>query len=98
MCRLENGEEPGDPIARRTHVVVWRPEFDVVHSVIEADEAAALRCAAQGSTFAEVCEAFASRDSAVEAALAAIGSWFNDGMIAAVEEPAPLRSSPRVLL
>jgi hypothetical protein len=87
--RLENDEEPGDPTCVATHIVVWRPEFEVLHSVVEADEAEGVRLALEGRTFAEVCEAFAARASPVEAAFNAIGSWFTEGMIAAVERPGP---------
>lgn len=81
---LEAGCEPVAPVERPTFAVVWRRGFDVFHAEIDADEARALDRARAGGPFAAVCEAFSGRGQPAEAALEAIGSWFTEGMVAAV--------------
>ena len=82
---LEDGKTPLSPRNGPTAVAVWRRDFVVFHAGIAADEAAALHRAMSGATLGEVCEAFADRGDAVQAALSAVASWFAEEWIAAPE-------------
>lgn len=82
---LENGEPAGAPVAERTAVVVWRAGFDVFHGRVEPDEARALEAARGGAPLALVCAAFEQRPDPAAAAFAALGSWFDEGWIAAID-------------
>ncbi len=83
---LEDGAPPSAPRAEPTAVAVWRKGFVVFHAGIAPDEAVALRRAMSGAPLGEVCEAFAERPDAVQAALSAVASWFAEEWIAAPEE------------
>ncbi len=80
---LEDGEPPGAPSPHEESVAVWRKEFEVFHASLDADEEQALAMARAGELLGTVCEAFAQRPDAVEAAFRAISSWFADGWIRA---------------
>ncbi len=82
---LVDGARAGPPSPREDSVAIWRKGFDVVHASIEADEARAVDLARSGEQLGTVCEAFAARPDAVEAAFGAISSWFAEGWIRAVE-------------
>ena len=82
---LEDGKAVPLPRPQPTAVAVWRREFVVFHVCLAAEEALALRRAMSGATLGEVCEAFTDRADAVQAALAAIASWFAEEWIAAPE-------------
>jgi hypothetical protein len=76
-------------------ILVWREGLDVRYRPLEADEALALREAASGKPFGEICAllAFARPAEPAEgvAMTAAhfLGSWFADGLIvAAAPQPA----------
>ena len=84
---LEDGEPPGAPSPHEESVAVWRKEFEVFHASLDADEEQALAMARAGELLGTVCEAFAQRPDAVEAAFRAISSWFADGWIRAWETP-----------
>ena len=86
---LEEGARPGPPSPHRQCVAVWRKEFDVLHAPIDDDEAQALALARSGEPLGAVCEAFAQRSDAVEAAFRAISSWFVEGWILAEPEETP---------
>jgi hypothetical protein len=85
---IEDRETVPPPAAQPREVVVWRPEWEAVHTVLETDEAEALARAARDAPLAQICEAFAARPSAAAAAFDALRSWFDEGWIAAVE-PGP---------
>ncbi len=87
--RLEAGEAPGPPIPGPVAMVVWRQGFDVYHSVVTADEATALSCAAEGRPLGEICAAFSRRPSPAEAAFGALTSWLADRWVAAVTMDGP---------
>jgi hypothetical protein len=78
---LERGDPAGPPSHRDESVAVWRKGFEVFHASVEADEARALALASSGEPLGVVCEAFADRSDAVEAAFRAISSWFAEGWI-----------------
>lgn len=84
---LEDGAPAGPPSPRPETVVVWRKDFEVFHAAIDADEARALGQALSGEPLGVVCEAFAERPDAVEAAFRAVSSWFAEGWIRAEEAP-----------
>jgi hypothetical protein len=86
---LEEGAAPGQPLQQQQWVAVWRKEFDVLHAPIDDDEAQALALARLGEPLGAVCEAFARRSDAVEAAFRAISSWFVEGWILAGPEETP---------
>jgi hypothetical protein len=84
---LEDGA-PAVPVSpHQESVAVWRKEFEVFHAAIDADEARALGLALSGEPLGVVCEAFARRPDAVEAAFGAISSWFAERWIRAEEVP-----------
>ncbi|HYV67811.1 MAG TPA: DNA-binding domain-containing protein [Myxococcales bacterium] len=83
----EDGARPGPPSPRNEQVAVWRKDFEVLHAPIDADEARALELARAGEPLGVVCEAFAERPDAVEAAFRAISSWFAEGWIRAEGAP-----------
>ena len=79
---------PAVPVSpRQESVAVWRKDFEVFHAAIDADEARALELALSGEPLGVVCEAFAQRPDAVEAAFRAISSWFAERWIRAAEVP-----------
>jgi hypothetical protein len=78
---LEAGAPVGPPSPRRVAIAVWRKGFEVFHASVESDEAMALSLARSGEPLGVVCDAFASRPDAVEAAFRAISSWFAEGWI-----------------
>lgn len=78
---LESGTQPPAQSRKMSAVAVWRPEFDVVHGELEADEAQALAALLSGATVGEALEAFVSREDAGEAALKALRSWFAEGWV-----------------
>jgi hypothetical protein len=82
---LDEGSPAGPPSPRDHTVAVWRKGFEVLHAPIERDEAAALALAQSGELLGIVCEAFAGRPDAVEAAFTAISSWFVEGWVLAAE-------------
>ena len=86
---LEEGAPPGPASPQHQWVAVWRKEFDVLHAPIDDDEAQALALARLGEPLGAVCEAFARRSDAVEAAFRAISSWFVEGWILAGPEETP---------
>jgi hypothetical protein len=84
---LEDGAPPVPVSPRQESVAVWRREFEVFHEAIDADEARALGLALSGEPLGVVCEAFAQRPDAVEAAFRAVSSWSAEGWIRAGEVP-----------
>jgi hypothetical protein len=84
---LEDGAPPVPVSPRQESVAVWRREFEVFHEAIDADEARALGLALSGEPLGVVCEAFAQRPDAVEAAFRAISSWFAERWILAADVP-----------
>lgn len=85
---LEAGEAPPAPSERPEAVAVWRSGFDVLHAALTPEEGEALGRALAGEPLGDVCEAFAERADAAEAAFAAVSSWVDDGWIAGVDAPA----------
>lgn len=82
---LEQGLPPAPPSVHEESIAVWRKGFEVLHAPIDADEAQALARAREGEPLATVCEAFANRPDALDAAFRAISSWFAEGWIRAAE-------------
>lgn len=78
---IEDGIALPPPCRAEVDVAVWRKEFEVFHAVLAADEARALERAMAGEAFGAVCEPFAERDDAVEAAFRAVASWFAEGWV-----------------
>ena len=74
------GEEALHP-ERRQAVAVFRKSEAVHQAPLSELEAEALRRALAGANVAEVCEAFASEEAPVEAALRALVEWVNDGWV-----------------
>lgn len=90
---LEKNEPAPAPAAGPERLIVWRKGFDVFHVTVAEDEFQALEAVQARETVAMVCERFAGRgDDAAHAAFQAIGSWINEGMIAALREP-PLQDT-----
>ena len=86
---MEAGEAPPPPQAGPERLIVWRKGFEVFHVAVAEDEYQALKAVQARETVAQICERFAGRgDDAAHAAFQAIGSWLNEGMIAALREPA----------
>ncbi len=79
---LEAGEPAPEIPAQRTAMLVWRKGHEVFHVGLEADEARAIEALQQGESIGAACEAFADREDPAVAAFTAIGSWFNEGMVA----------------
>jgi len=95
---LEEGAPPGPPSPRHESIAVWRKGFDVLHAPIDDDEAQALTLARSGEPLGVICEAFAERPDAVEAAFRAISSWFAEGWIragVAASSPSPVAEGRR---
>lgn len=84
---LEAFALPPAPLPRQESVAIWRKDFEVLHAPIDADEARAFALARSGEPLGIVCEAFAERSDAVEAAFRAISSWFAERWIRAGDPP-----------
>jgi len=82
---LEDGAPVAPPSPRQESVAVWRKQFEVLHAPLDTEEARALTLARSGQPLGVVCEAFAERPDAVEAAFRAVSSWFAEDWIRAVE-------------
>ena len=80
---IEDGIPLPPPRRAEVDVAVWRKGFEVFHAVMAADEACAVERAMAGEPLAAVCEPFAGRDDAVDAAFGAIASWFSEGWVRA---------------
>ena len=78
---IEDGIPLPPPRRAEVDVAVWRKELEIFHAVLAADEARAVELALVGEPFGAVCEPFAERDDAVEAALRAVASWFAEGWV-----------------
>jgi hypothetical protein len=78
---IEDGVALPPPRRAEVDVAVWRKELEVFHAVLAADEARAVELALVGEPFGAVCEPFAGRDDAVEAAFRAVASWFAEGWV-----------------
>jgi len=71
-----------------THVRIWREGLQVFHRRLEPVELAALRAAARGERFAEVCEAAATvvgEDAAAAEVVRVLQRWLGDGMIVGLD-------------
>lgn len=78
---VEDGAALPPPGRAEVAVAVWRKELEVFHAVVAADEARAIERAMEGEPFGAVCEPFAGRDDAVDAAFRAVASWFAEGWV-----------------
>ncbi len=78
---IEDGAALPPPRRAEVAVAVWRKELEVFHAVLAADEARAVERAMAGEPFGAVCEPFAERDDAVDAAFRAVASWFAEGWV-----------------
>jgi len=77
--------ERADVAARPTRLRVWRQDFAVFHTAIDALEVDAFAVLTTGGTFAEICEAVAEHagpEAAAEQAGALLARWVDDGLIA----------------
>lgn len=84
---IENNLEVSPVVAEAQTVAVWRKEFSVLHSAVNAAEAKALALAMAGETLGEVCEAFAECDNPSEMAFTTLSSWFADGWVEEIQIP-----------
>lgn len=82
---IEEGEALPEADVGRTPLLVWRKGHEVFHVAIEHDEAMAIEALQRGDSIGAACEAFAERPDPAVAAFTAIGSWFNEGMVARVD-------------
>jgi hypothetical protein len=78
---VEDGTALPPPRRTELHVAAWRKGFEVFHAVLAADEARAAERAMAGEPLGAVCEPFAEREDAADAALRAIASWFAEGWV-----------------
>jgi hypothetical protein len=78
---VEDGAALPPPRRAKVEVAVWRKDFEVFHAVLAADEARAVERAMAGEPLGAVCEPFAERGGAVDAAFRAIASWFAEGWV-----------------
>jgi hypothetical protein len=78
---IEDGTALPPPRQAEVRVAVWRKEFEVFHAALAADEARALERAMAGDPLGAVCEPFADRDDAADAAFRAVASWFAEGWV-----------------
>ena len=71
-------------LAESRQVLVWRREERVLHRELEPVESAALRCALEGHSFAEVCLRIAAHlgDEAPEHAAGWLANWQRAGLLA----------------
>ncbi len=83
--RLEDGEPVDPPAPGPAAVAVWRSGFEVFHSSLPLDEAAALARARSGDSLASICAAFADREQPAAAAHAALSSWLSEGWVVGTE-------------
>jgi hypothetical protein len=75
------------PKRRSTTLRVWRHDFAVLHTAVDALEEAAFTALAGGRSFAEICEAVAEHappDAATEAGSLLV-RWIEDGLVAGVD-------------
>jgi hypothetical protein len=78
---IEDGAVPLPPRCAEVSVAVWRREFEVYHALLDADEARAVERVMMGYPLGAVCEPFAGREDAADAALRAVASWFVEGWV-----------------
>jgi hypothetical protein len=79
---LEDGNPAPPPAPGTRAIAVWRRGFEVFHTRLDSDEAAALRAVASGHTLSHVCALFAGREDPAQAAFKALTSWFHEEWIA----------------
>ena len=83
--QTQAGETPAEPHPAATCLRVWRQGWRVFHRQTDAVEVAALRAVQQEAAFADVCEGIAAFDSdahSAERAVALLGQWLTDGLLA----------------
>ena len=80
--------DAGDPVPEadvgKTPIIVWRKGHEVFHVAVPHDEAMAIEALQRGDSIGAACEAFAERPDPAVGAFTAIGSCFNEGMVASV--------------
>jgi hypothetical protein len=77
-----SAERAPAPSAGPERLLVWRQGFEVVHTVLADDEAAALDAVAAGAPLGEVFGVFAARADPAGASLRALLSWLDEGLVA----------------
>jgi len=82
---LDDEQPPPPPQRSPNEVAIWRKGFSVFHVVLTMEEAEALRRAMQGAPLEEVCAVYSHHDLPVQAAFAALSSWFGESWVAALE-------------
>ena len=85
-CADRDDDVPPSPEAARAFLV-WRRGFVVLHRAVSGPELVALERVRQGTTFADVCDAFSRAFPVEEAAarsVAALGQWIADEVLAYV--------------
>jgi len=80
------GERAGPASPASVQLAVWRVGHEVFHTVLERDEARALRAARDGASLEATCASFAARDDPAAAAFAALASWFDEGWVAGLQD------------
>ena len=79
--KLQDGEPPDPPAPGPAAVAVWRSGFEVFHTSLPLDEAAALAGARAGDSLAGICAAFGERDEPASAAHRALSGWLAEGWV-----------------
>jgi hypothetical protein len=79
--RIESGLAAEPPSPQSAALAVWRSGFEVFHSALSLDEAAAVASASSGGDLVSICAVFAGREDPAKAAHAALSSWFREGWI-----------------
>jgi hypothetical protein len=81
------GAHPSPPPPEPETLLVWRPDLDVRHRVVDGDEAAWLRrLSSSPISFGAVCEALAvenAPETAASHAFALVSRWLADGLLSA---------------
>jgi Putative DNA-binding domain len=81
--------EPRAPLRERVSVLVWRQDARVSHRALVRAERAALRLAALGASFAEMCEAASGESSGGDPVMLInrlLARWLADGLLVLTQE------------
>jgi Putative DNA-binding domain len=82
---LEKGTEVPPQGEVPVRVLVWRKDLRAWHVLVSQEEFESLALSMRGATVAEACEPFGRLGaSAPQAALAALASWFGEGLVSSV--------------
>ena len=86
---IEDEQALAPTVAGKISIAVWRRDtMTVVHRVLDADEAAALRVVEQGGRFADVCAALVEHDEPATRAVELLLRWIDAQLLRRTERPA----------